>query len=184
MLRSPRPDDLEATIPAQSPPSPRPSRNYISAHWSRLFYPPPACPLSPPPPTQQRPLPHPPRAVEDGADALQSQRDNADIAALDQRVRDAQAAVDRATNALQPDPQAVAQADANANTAKAKLSQLQADPTKANDKPTMDAARADVTRADAAAASARPPTGSQAALDNARRDLQDAQQARLFARLS
>ena len=124
------------------------------------------------------------KAAQSRVNALQSQRDNADVAALDQRVRDAQAAVDRATNALQPDPQAVAQADANANAAKAKLSQLQADPTKANDKPTMDAARAEVTRADAAAASARTPSGSQAALDNARRDLQDAQQAQLLARLS
>src|SRR5438445_3750014 len=124
------------------------------------------------------------RAAQARVQALQSQRDNADIAALDQRVRDAQAAVDRATNALQPDPQAVAQADANANAAKAKLSQLQADPTKANDKPTMDAARADVTRADAAAASARTPSGSQAALDNARRDLQDAQQAQSLPRLT
>src|SRR5207247_7006065 len=124
------------------------------------------------------------RAAQARVNALQSQRDNADIATLDQRVRDAQAAVDRATNAMQPDPQAVAQADANANAAKAKLSQLQADPTQANDKPTMDAARAEVTRADAAAASARTPSGSQAALDNARRDLQDAQQAQLLARLS
>src|SRR5438309_2201110 len=71
------------------------------------------------------------RAAQARVGALQSQRDNADIAALDQRVRDAQAAVDRATNALQPDAQAVAQADAAANAAKAKLSQLQADPTKA-----------------------------------------------------
>src|SRR5207302_4593581 len=70
------------------------------------------------------------------------------------------------------------------SAAKARLTQLQADPTKANDKPTMDAARAEVTRADAAAASARTPSGSQAALDNARRDLQDAQQAQLLARLS
>jgi RND family efflux transporter MFP subunit len=124
------------------------------------------------------------RAAQARVQALQSARDNADIASLDQRVKDARAAVDRATAALQPDPQVVAQADANASAAKTKLSQLQADPTKANDKAAMDAARADVTRADAAAASARTPGGSPAALENARRDLQDAQQAQLLARLS
>jgi multidrug efflux pump subunit AcrA (membrane-fusion protein) len=124
------------------------------------------------------------RAAQARVTALQSARDNADIATLDQRVRDARAAVDQATSALQPDPQVVAQADANANAAKTRLSQLQADPTKANDKVAMDAARAEVTRADAAAATARTPSGSQAALENARRDLQDAQQAQLLARLS
>src|SRR5579859_1916017 len=124
------------------------------------------------------------KAAQARVQALQSARDNADIAALDQRVKDAQAAVDQASAALQPDPQVVAQADANATAAKTKLSQLQADPTKANDKNAMDAARAEVTRADAAAASARTPSGSQAALDNARRGLQDAQQAQLLARLS
>jgi HlyD family secretion protein len=124
------------------------------------------------------------KAAQARVQALQSARDNADIAALDQRVKDAQAAVDQATSALQPDPQAVAQADANANAAKTRLAQLQADPSKANDKVAMDAARADVTKAEAAAASARTPSGSQAALDNARRSLQDAQQAQLLARLS
>jgi len=124
------------------------------------------------------------KAAQARVQALQSARDNADVAALDQRVADAQAAVDQATAALQPDPQVVAQADANATAARTKLSQLQADPTKANDKTAMDAARADVARADTAAASARAPSGSQAALDNARRTLQDAQQAQLLARLS
>ncbi len=124
------------------------------------------------------------KAAQARVQALQSARDNADIATLDQRVRDARAAVDQATSALQPDPQVVAQADATASAARTRLSQLQADPTKANDKAAMDAARADVTRADAAAASARTPSGSQVALENARRDLQDAQQAQLMARLS
>ncbi|MCA1645634.1 MAG: biotin/lipoyl-binding protein [Chloroflexi bacterium] len=124
------------------------------------------------------------RAAQARVQALQSARDNAHIAALDERVKEAQAAVTQATSALQPDPQVVAQADAAANAARTKLAQLQVDPTKANDKPTMDAARADVTRAEAAAASARTPSGSQAALENARRDLQDAQQAQLLARLS
>lgn len=124
------------------------------------------------------------KAAQARVQALQSARDNADIAALDARVKDAQAAVDQATAALQPDPQLVAQADATAAAARTRLSQLQADPTKANDKAAMDAARADVTRADAAATSLRTPSGSQAALDNARRSLQDAQQAQLLARLS
>src|SRR5438128_1732807 len=124
------------------------------------------------------------KAAQARVQVLQSARDTADIATLDQRVKDARAAVDQATSALQPDPQAVAQADANASAARTRLSQLQADPSKANDKTAMDAARAEVTRADAAATSARTPSGSQAALDNARRDLQDAQQAQLLARLS
>ena len=55
------------------------------------------------------------RAAQARVSALQSARDNADIAALDQRVKDAQAAVDQATSAMQPDPQVVAQADANAS---------------------------------------------------------------------
>src|SRR5207247_3369712 len=46
------------------------------------------------------------------------------------------------------------------------------------------AALAEATRADAAEARARTPSGTQAALENARRDLQDAQQAQLLARLS
>jgi multidrug efflux pump subunit AcrA (membrane-fusion protein) len=124
------------------------------------------------------------KAAQARVQSLQAARDNAEIATLDQRVRDARAVVDQATAALQPDPQVVAQADASANAAKSRLTQLQADPSKANDKAAMDAARADVTRADAAAASARTPSGSQAALENARRDLQDAQQAQLLARLS
>src|SRR3981081_2891771 len=48
----------------------------------------------------------------------------------------------------------------------------------------MDAARAEVTRAEAAATSARTPPGSQNAVEAARRDLQDAQQAQLLFRLS
>ena len=78
----------------------------------------------------------------------------------------------------------MAQADSAATAARTKLAQLQADPTKANDKPTMDAARADVQRAETAATAARTPPGSQAAVDSARRDVQDAQQAQLLVRLS
>ncbi|MDQ6673649.1 MAG: efflux RND transporter periplasmic adaptor subunit [Chloroflexota bacterium] len=115
---------------------------------------------------------------------LQSARDNADIAMLDQRVKDARAALDQAQAALEPDAQAVSQAEASAADAKNKLAQLQADPTKANDKTAMDAARTAVQKADAAVAAARTPRGTQAAADRARLDLQDAQQAQLMARLS
>ena len=115
---------------------------------------------------------------------LQSARDNADQATLDQRVKDARAAVDQAQSALQPDAQAVAQADAAVNTARDKLSQLQADPNKSKDKPTMDAAAADLKKAEDAATRARMPSGTQAALTSAQRELQDAQQAQLIARLS
>src|SRR5712664_4009717 len=58
------------------------------------------------------------RAAQARVQALQSARDNADIPALDQRVRDARAAVDHATTALQPDPQVVVQAEATATAAK------------------------------------------------------------------
>jgi HlyD family secretion protein len=116
--------------------------------------------------------------------ALQSARDNADIPALDQRVKDARAALDQAQAALQPDAQAVAQAETAVSTAHAKLSQLQADPSKANDKAAMDAARADAQKADDALAKARTPSGTQAAVTAAQRDLEDAQQAQLIARLS
>jgi multidrug efflux pump subunit AcrA (membrane-fusion protein) len=124
------------------------------------------------------------RAAQARVTALEGARSNADVSALDQRVKDARAALDQAQAALTPDPQAVAAAEAAAAAARTKLSQLQADPTKANDKPAMDAARADVTRAETAATAAKTPSGSQTAVENARRDLQDAQQAQLLARLS
>jgi RND family efflux transporter MFP subunit len=124
------------------------------------------------------------RAAQARVTALESARSNTDAAALDQRVKDARAALDHAQSALQPDPQVVAAADAAATAARTKLAQLQADPTKANDKTAMDAARAEVTRAEAAATSARTPPGSQNAVEAARRDLQDAQQAQLTLRLS
>lgn len=116
--------------------------------------------------------------------ALQSARDNADIAALDQRVKEARAALDQAQAALQPDAQAVQLAESAANAAHAKLSQLQADASKANDKAALDAARADAQKADDALAKARAPAGTQAAVIAAGRELQDAQQAQLIARLS
>jgi RND family efflux transporter MFP subunit len=124
------------------------------------------------------------KAAQARVSALQAARDNADTATLDQRVKDARAALDQAQAALEPDAQAVGQAEASANDARTKLAQLQADPTKANDKTVMDAARNDVQKADAAVAAAKTPRGTQAAADRARLDLQDAQQAQLLARLS
>jgi HlyD family secretion protein len=124
------------------------------------------------------------KAAQSRVQVLESAQANNDAAAIDQRVKDAQAAVDQAEAAMQPDAQTVAQADATATAARAKLATLQADPTKANDKPTMDAARADVQKAEAAAQTARAPHGTQAAVDAAQRDLQAAQQAQLLTRLS
>jgi HlyD family secretion protein len=125
------------------------------------------------------------KAAQARVNVLESARNNAaDTATLDKRVQDARAALDQAQAALQPDPDKVAQADAAASAARAKLNQLQSDPSKANDKAALDQARADAQRADAAAQAARQPTGTQAAVDAARRDLQDAQQAQLMARLS
>jgi HlyD family secretion protein len=116
--------------------------------------------------------------------ALQSARDNTDLAALDQRVKDAEAAYEQAQAAMQPDQAAIAQADAAVQAARDKLAQVQADPNKSKDKPTVDAATADVKKAEDAAAKARTPGGTQAAVNAAQRDLQDAEQARLIARLS
>jgi RND family efflux transporter MFP subunit len=124
------------------------------------------------------------RASQARVNALEGARSNADANALDARVRDARAAFDQAQAALTPDPQVVAAADAAAAAARTRLAQLQADPTRVNDRPAQDAARADVTRLEAAATAARTPAGSQTALESARRDLQDAQQAQLMVRLS
>ena len=57
------------------------------------------------------------KAAQARVNALQSARDNADIATLDQRVKDARAALDQAQAALEPDAQAVGQAEASANDA-------------------------------------------------------------------
>jgi RND family efflux transporter MFP subunit len=124
------------------------------------------------------------KAAQARVSALESARANADPATLDQRVKDAQTALDQAQAALTPDAQAISLAEANAAAARSKLTQLLADPTKANDQAAVSAARADVTKADAAVNSARTPTGTQSGVDTARRDLQDAQQAQLFWRLS
>jgi HlyD family secretion protein len=116
--------------------------------------------------------------------SLQSARDNADTAALDQRVKEARTALDQAQAALKPDADAVTQAEATTAAARTRLAQLQADASKANDKAAMDAARSDVQKADDALTKARTPTGTQAAVTAAQRDLQDAQQSQLMARLS
>src|SRR5438105_5615535 len=124
------------------------------------------------------------KAAQARVNALEGARGTNNVTALDVRVQDARAAFDQAQAALQPDADKVAQADAVAAAARTKLNQLQSDPTKQNDKTALDAARGESQRADAAATAARQPTGTQAALDQARRDLQDAQQAQLLARLS
>ncbi len=124
------------------------------------------------------------RAAQARVNTLQSARTAADSGAADQRVDEARASFDRAQAALQPDAQAVAQADAAVNAARTKLQQLQADPTRANDRAALDQARNDVTKAEADLTRARTPSGTQAALEQARRELQDAEQTRLLVRLS
>ncbi|MBV9170325.1 MAG: efflux RND transporter periplasmic adaptor subunit [Chloroflexi bacterium] len=124
------------------------------------------------------------KAAQARVNALSSARSNADTSALDKRVQDAQAALDQAQTAMQPDKDKVAQADEAAQAAHTKLNQLQSDPSQANNKTALDQARSDAQKADAAAQAARQPTGTQAAVDQARRNLQDAQQAQLMARLS
>ena len=116
--------------------------------------------------------------------SLQSARDNVDSATLDQRVKDAQAALDAAQAAMQPDQQAIASADSAAQTAQQKLADIQADPNKSKDQNTVNAAKADVQKAQDAATRARTPTGSQAAVTQAQNQLLAAQQAQLVARLS
>jgi RND family efflux transporter MFP subunit len=115
---------------------------------------------------------------------LQSARDNSEAAALDQRVKDATAAVEAAQAALQPDAQAVATADSAVQAAQSKLNEIQADPTKSKDTATVNAAKADLQKAQDAANKARQPTGTQAAVTQAQNELLSAQQAQLLARLS
>jgi RND family efflux transporter MFP subunit len=124
------------------------------------------------------------RAAQARVNALEAARANNNAAIVDQRVADAREALDLAQTALEPDSQAVAAAEATLAAARAKLDQLRGDPARANDKPALDAAQADITRADTALTNARRPRGTQAAVDAARRDLADAQQAQLLVRLS
>jgi len=124
------------------------------------------------------------RAAQARVNALESARNAGDIAALDRRVQEARTALDQAQAALQPDAQRVAQADGEVNNARNRLNQIQNDPARANDTAARDAARADLQRAEAAASAARTPSGSQSAVEAARRDLQDAEQDRLMVRLS
>jgi RND family efflux transporter MFP subunit len=116
--------------------------------------------------------------------ALQSARDNVDTATLDQRVKDAQAALDTAQSAMQPDTQAIAQADATMQAAQSKLAEIQADPTKSKDQNAVNAAKSDLQKAQDAATRARAPSGTQAAVTQAQNALLAAQQAQLLARLS
>jgi HlyD family secretion protein len=124
------------------------------------------------------------KAAQARVNALESARANSDVATIDQRVKDARAALDAAQAALEPDPDKLSAANAAADAARAKLAQLRADPTKANDKAALDAAQADVNKAEAAVTAAKAPRGTQAAVDTARQNLLDAQQAQLMAHLS
>jgi RND family efflux transporter MFP subunit len=124
------------------------------------------------------------KAAQSRVQVLEAARASGDPVAVDKRAQDARAAFDQAQAALQPDAQAVASADAALTAARNKLNQLQGDPSKANDKAAMDAARNDVTKAEADLAKARTPTGTQAAVEQARRELQDADQAQLLVRLT
>jgi RND family efflux transporter MFP subunit len=124
------------------------------------------------------------KAAQLRVQVLESARSAGDPSAADKRVQDARAALDLAQTALQPDAQAVAQADAAVTAARTKLTQLQGDASRANDRAALDAARNEVTRAETAATAARTPRGTQSAVDEARRELQDAEQARLMVRLS
>jgi RND family efflux transporter MFP subunit len=116
--------------------------------------------------------------------SLQSAQANVDTPTLDQHVKDAQAALDAAQAAMQPDQQAIATADAAAQAAQQKLADIQADPTKSKDQNMVNSAKADVQKAQDAATRARTPTGSQAAVTQAQNQLLAAQQAQLLARLS
>jgi RND family efflux transporter MFP subunit len=116
--------------------------------------------------------------------SLQSARDNASSATLDQHVKDAQAALDTAQAAMQPDQQAVATADTAVQTAQSKLNDIMADPNKSKDQNMVNAARSDLQKAQDAAAKARIPAGTQAAVTQAQNQLMAAQQAQLLARLS
>ena len=124
------------------------------------------------------------RAAQARVNTLESAQTRANEGAVDRRVDEARAAFDQAQAALQPDGQAVAQADAAVNAARTRLQQIQSDPARANDQAALNTARNDVQKAEADATRARTPSGSQAALEQARREVQDAEQARLLVRLS
>jgi RND family efflux transporter MFP subunit len=116
--------------------------------------------------------------------ALEGARASGDASALQRRVDEARANLAQAQAAARPDPQAIAQADEAVNAAVTRLTQLQNDPARRDDRAAQDAARNDVQRAQQAAIAARTPSGSQAAIDQARNELDDAQQALLLVRLS
>ncbi len=116
--------------------------------------------------------------------ALQSARDNADLAALDQRVTDDRAALEKAQAAMTPDAQVVAQADAAVQAAQSNLNAIQSDPARSKDQNAVNTAKSDLQKATDAAAKARIPAGTQAAVSQAQSELNDAQQAQLLARLS
>ena len=124
------------------------------------------------------------RAAQARVRSLESARSASDAAALDRRVQETRAELEEAQTALKPDAQRVTQAEAEVTAARNRVNQIQNDPARANDRAALDAARADLQRAETALTAARTPGGSQAAVETARRDVQDAEQARLMARLS
>jgi RND family efflux transporter MFP subunit len=124
------------------------------------------------------------KAAQARVTALESARAAGDAATAEKRVQDARTALDQAQAALKPDAQAVAQAEAALNAARTRLNQIQSDPARANDRAGLDTARSDVQRAETAATAARTPPGTQAAVEQARREVQDAEEARLLVRLS
>ncbi|HEY3062365.1 MAG TPA: efflux RND transporter periplasmic adaptor subunit [Chloroflexota bacterium] len=124
------------------------------------------------------------KAAQARVQALESARSAGDAVTVEKRVQDARAAFDQAQAALTPDAQAVSVADSALTAARNRLTQIQNDPARANDRAALDTARNDVQRAEQALTTARTPTGTQAAVEQARRDLQDAEEARLLVRLS
>jgi len=104
--------------------------------------------------------------------------DAASADALAKRVADARAKLDDLSAATPPDPQVVARANAAVATARAKLSQITSDPTRSKDQNAVDAARKEQQQADdAAATAARPTPPNAAAVEAARRELNDAEAA-------
>jgi len=124
------------------------------------------------------------KAAQARVSTLESARNAGDATSAEKRVNEARTALDQAQAALQPDSQAISAADSTLNAARTRLTQIQGDPARANDRAALDTARSDVTKAEAALTQARQVRGTQAAVEEARREVQDAEEARLLVRLS
>lgn len=129
------------------------------------------------------------KAAQARLQSLENARASADPAALQARADGARARLSRAEAQAQTQaqisPQTVAQADSNVSVAQNKLNQLLQDPARANDRGALELARDELKRAqDAAAAARQPNTSAAPALESARREVQDADQALAIARLS